>query len=522
MEQQGKNRVYHKAANGTVYVYEIVDNYWDKKKQQARNRQVCIGKLDPETGELIPSKRLGNHGAAALDRKITATTTISGPALLLQAVDREIGLNKMLNKACPDHWQEIISLAWYILATGNALSHAEVWCRSHEVPAQTALSSQRISDLLEAIDEDERQSFFRIWDKAVAERDYLCYDITFVSSYSEQNEYVRYGYNRDGEKLPQINLGLVYGQKTMLPVTYRQLPGSINDVSTLNNLLGQLDKLDYPKLHLVMNRGFYSQKNIDLLAEEGDNFTIGVPIHRKWVYKYIDKYRDLIDSPAGYHEHGGKVVYTHTALLSWGEKRRRCYLHLYLDPDKMARDHVEFDQKLAVYRAELLQERRLPEHEAFYEQFFFCKRTPKRGIKVEFNWDAVTKARNKYVGFSAILSTKFKDPLQALEIYRMKDVVEKCFDDLKNTLDLKRLRVHTANRMKARLFIQFIALILLSQIRKTMQEKMPGSNYSVKSLLWELESVTTIHYSGKYKNKLSETTKAQKLIFEAFNAQAGS
>jgi hypothetical protein len=38
--------------------------------------------------------------------------------------------------------------------------------------------------------------------------------------------------------------------------------------------------------------------------------------------------------------------------------------------------------------------------------------------------------------------------------------------------------------MRARLFIQFIALILLSAIRRTMKKKMPGSHYSVQSLLW--------------------------------------
>ena len=104
----------------------------------------------------------------------------------------------------------------------------------------------------------------------------------------------------------------------------------------------------------------------------------------------------------------------------------------------------------------------------------------------------------------------------ALDIYREKDVVEKCFDDLKNDLDLNRLRVHQSRRMSGRLFIQFIVLILLSAIRQTMKNKLPGSRYSVQSLLWELESLTTIHYSGKYKDKRSEMTKAQRTILQAF------
>ena len=515
-------RVTHKATNGTIYVYEIVESGWDKEKKQPRNKQVCIGKLDPVTKELIPSKRLGEHGAAALDPTVTASTSISGPALVLSKTSQDIGLSRILKKSCPDHWQEILSLAWFILATGNALNHADAWCTNHEVPAQTSLVSQRISDLLEKISEDERQTFFKLWGKSIAEHDYLCYDITSVSSYSEQNEYVRWGYNRDGEKLPQINLGIVYGQKSLLPAAYRQLPGSIPDVRTLKSLLDQLDKLDFPKLHLVMDRGFYSQANIDDLAAGGHHFTVGVPIHRKWVQEQIDQARHLIDGPAGFHEQGGEVIYAHTRLMSWGESKRRCYLHLYFDPDKMADDRKTFDQNLLMYQKELIENKRVVEHEEYYERFFVCKRTPKRGLKIEFNWPAVKAAREQYVGFSTLLSTKFKDPLQALAVYREKDTVEKCFDDLKNELDMQRLRVHKAKRMKSRLFIQFIALILLSGIRRTMKKSLPPGKYTVKSLLWEMESLTTIHYTGKYKNKLSEITKAQKIILDAFGIEVDS
>ena len=76
--------------------------------------------------------------------------------------------------------------------------------------------------------------------------------------------------------------------------------------------------------------------------------------------------------------------------------------------------------------------------------------------------------------------------------------------------------------MQGRLFVQFIALILLSAIRQTIKSKMPTSSYSARSLLWELESLTTIHYSGRYKNKLSLMTKAQREIFDAFEIVTSS
>lgn len=43
--------------NGTTYVYES-ENYWDKEKKQTRSKHKCIGKIDPETGRIIPLKHL--------------------------------------------------------------------------------------------------------------------------------------------------------------------------------------------------------------------------------------------------------------------------------------------------------------------------------------------------------------------------------------------------------------------------------------------------------------------------------
>ncbi|MCL1912488.1 MAG: hypothetical protein FWG10_01060 [Eubacteriaceae bacterium] len=90
-----------------------------------------------------------------------------------------------------------------------------------------------------------------------------CYDITSVSFRSKQNEYVRYGHNRDKEKLPQINLGMVFGKRSGLPAFFRLLPGNINGVSTLQATIAQLDFIGQAKPALIMERGFYRIINVD-------------------------------------------------------------------------------------------------------------------------------------------------------------------------------------------------------------------------------------------------------------------
>lgn len=46
-------RMHNKARNVT-YVYES-ESYWDREKKQPRSRRRLVGKVDPETGEVVPT-----------------------------------------------------------------------------------------------------------------------------------------------------------------------------------------------------------------------------------------------------------------------------------------------------------------------------------------------------------------------------------------------------------------------------------------------------------------------------------
>ena len=43
---------------GITYVYES-KAYWDKEKKQSRAKRTLIGRIDPETGEIVPTD--GRH-----------------------------------------------------------------------------------------------------------------------------------------------------------------------------------------------------------------------------------------------------------------------------------------------------------------------------------------------------------------------------------------------------------------------------------------------------------------------------
>ena len=115
------------------------------------------------------------------------------------------------------------------------------------------------------------------------------------------------------------------------------------------------------------------------------------------------------------------------------------------------------------------------------------------------------------------LGGRSKDTFEALKIYRNKYIIEKSFDDLKNQIDMKRLRVHRSGAMDGRLFVQFLALIYICAIRKKIHEKEELKHYTVRELLGEMERLSKITYSGKYGSLMTVISKQQKIILNAFN-----
>ena len=62
-------RVHNKARNIT-YVYESV-SYWDKELKQPRSHRKLIGRIDPATGEVVPTCKRTKTGSSTLSHSDT-------------------------------------------------------------------------------------------------------------------------------------------------------------------------------------------------------------------------------------------------------------------------------------------------------------------------------------------------------------------------------------------------------------------------------------------------------------------
>ncbi len=512
--------------NSTTYVYESI-NYWDKEKKQSRSKRVCIGKLDDE-GNIIPSKRLNEHEALACSVKrgpiplLEKARSFYGATYLFDAIGDKLGITEDLKRCFPDTYKQILSVAYYlILEDSNPLSRFEKWGSIHKHPFGKDIPSQRSSELFASITEESKEKFFCCQGKRRIENEYWAYDTTTISSYSTALKQVQYGKNKEDDRLPQLNLALVFGEKSGLPFYYRKLAGNIPDSKTVKTLIEDLDVLGFHKVKLVMDRGFYSEANINGLYKEHLKFLIASRISLPFVRKELDAIYDDISMFSNYDNNLG--VYSMTVASEWNftqerpykkdtiEEKRRIYIHLYYNIDKAAEDAKNFDSMLSELQKELLSGKRVERHESQYKKYFEVKTTPKRGIQVTAKADAI-KAAKRYYGYFVLLSNEKMDSVTALYLYRNKDVVEKAFGNLKDRLNMRRMLVSSEKSLNGKLFVEFIALIYLSYINKQMKEQKLFETYTMQEAFDKLDVIECFEHPGQ-EQRVGELLEKQKKLY---------
>jgi hypothetical protein len=289
---------------GTVYVYEDYP-YWDSEKKQTRHKRVYIGKKD-DNGTFIPNKKyLARTQPSALSEPGVLDKLVKrrfgGVSFLLDQIASRTMIAEDLRAFFPKDYRIIQSLAYYLVSESDApMYRFNHWARTHSHPYGQELSSQRISEVFARINYDGIMRFLARQRKRYQDSEHLVYDITSISSYSELLRQVRYGNNKSGEPLPQLNLALVFGQSSMMPVYYRTLPGNVTDVTTLRKLLRDLQDMDMGKVKLVLDRGFYSARNIDALYKHRCKFVVGARKNTRFIKGHLADNRQTLTDFTSY------------------------------------------------------------------------------------------------------------------------------------------------------------------------------------------------------------------------------
>ncbi|MDR3203535.1 MAG: transposase [Deltaproteobacteria bacterium] len=126
--------------------------------------------------------------------------------------------------------------------------------------------------------------------------DYLAYDVTSFSTFTKGLEDFEWGYNRDKEKLPQINFGCYHAFRTGLPLFYVTYPGSIVDKSHMPYIMSYNNELDINNVIFILANAFHSTKNIFWLYDNKIKYILPIYLAHRSIKNIIDQVRDGITS----------------------------------------------------------------------------------------------------------------------------------------------------------------------------------------------------------------------------------
>ena len=509
-----------------TYIYES-ESYRDENGKP-QTRKTPIGRIDPDTGlpvyrpEYLERIRETGKQPEISDSQTFSVADIKASKILehgvfslLSGISKKIGLESIVRDSFPELWEQILSLAFYIVATGDPAMYCEDWISKSESYDCGSMSSQRISDLLIGISNGERLDFYEKWGSYRNELEYFALDITSVSSYSQLINDVEWGYNRDKEKLPQINICMLLGEESKLPVYQMVYSGSLKDVSTLKTTLQTASLLNLNNMSIVMDKGFCSTKNINAMCSEelSVRFLLAMPFSHSFAKQQVESERKDIDTVDNTITVGEDIIRGVTKIRSW-KPNTKLFTHSFLNIEQAQCAKNKLYGYVSSLRKKALANPEAMADDEDCIKYLIIRKSKDSGYTVNIRYD-VLENELATSGWLICVSNHIDSAEKAIALYRAKDVVEKGFARLKNCLDLARLRVHSDNAMQNKIFIGFIALILTAYIHKVMTENEFYKTMSMKKMIKSLESLRVQDIKG---NRIAfPATKLQKTILEAFD-----
>ena len=496
------------------YFYEVTTTY-DPSIKRSRQKVKYLGKnIDgkPSRVRLCHPKTCFNYGellpAQSIMKELGVQDILQG---LLNENDSKavqaIALNRVL-KPLPALMLE----SWY---------ESSILCKTYP---GLRLKSQQTSELLERLGSDDVPGrFMDLWTRAHGNGAALVFDITSLSSHSQQISLLEYGYNREHNTLEQVNLGMVVDKKTGLPLMYDLYPGSIVDVLTLVNTLKRIRTRGITEYSLVLDRGFFSKGNIRELVREKASFIIPASHTLKSVKELISTCRD-IRNPGYLEKFNDKTIYVKQVQLDIGDILLDGFL--YYSPTREQDEKECFMSRLYDVRTRL-QEKELQAWMNPQDTFesisgslqpFFSYKVRENRFVIEIKNNAVAQRLNKMGRFLLLYHGATPTWDECLAMYREKDLVEKAFKTIKSDIRLKPLNVKKTETLKGLLFTCFIALSIRMRLLRLMKENGLLKEYTVESMLFELEKLKKIELENG-ELILTEPTKKVKEILETLNLE---
>lgn len=412
----------------------------NKEKHVFKNRKRGIFTYDIETDTFgIPNEADLTPSSSIL--KAEKLVINFGDAWFLSQFLEKAGLDKVLRRINCSNPDSLFSMVLFYVLENRSNDHAEDWyensyCRYLYPSAD--LSSQRISELFREIGSEENwRHFFKAYISWL-DRTGVDYRKIIIDSTGLPNSIhfpLTAVSNHNGKISNEVRLIFVVEEEVGMPIFMRYIQGSTVDISTLVQTLHLLEKYAVEPDLALMDAGYYSEKNVNYLKDNGIDFVCRVQSNRLTYKKMIEENKETLERKENLARFGNRLLFIKKAWTNLTDKYKGW---VYVCKD-IARQNIEEDR--------LLNSREL-------------------GSKtIDEIYDEITLD-----GTFVMVSTIELTPEELLPVYYTRQQVEQTFDLAKNDAQLLPLRVQSEDTLRGHLLLAFIATVIRRQIERVLND----------------------------------------------------
>lgn len=534
---QGK--ITRRKKKDVVYIEYEYDRIYDPVRQYTFPKRVTIGKLSETDPELMQPNQnfLKYFPDAELPETKNRTSRSSclrvGAYFVLRKIIEEYNLVELLGGYFEQRDLGLfLDLAVYsIIAENNAAQYYPDYTYNHPLFTNgiKQYSDSTVSDFLNSVTDDQSIGFLNSWNETRNHREkiYISYNSTNKNCQAGDIEMVEFGHPKVDVGQPVFNYAVAYDTHNQEPLFYEKYPGSLNDISQLQFMLDKAFGYSYKKIGFILDRGYFSCENIQYMDKCGYSFVIMVKGMASLVNELVLEHKGTFESKRvnNIYEYGvyGKTV---KHRLYAGDKKER-YFHLYHSISKESAERAGIENRINQMTLYLKKyQNKVKEFGPGFEKYFNLHYDEKtQAFVLPEERCSVVERELDLAGYFCIITSEKMSAKEAIELYKSRDTSEKLFRGDKSYLGNKSIRVYSEESARAKIFVEFVAMILRCKMYTKLKEEMKKlekkPNYmTVPAALKELEKIEMVRQLDNVYRLDHAVTANQKTILNAFGLDA--
>lgn len=526
---------------GTTYVeYTYSRKYIPEKKYNVPQR-TTIGKMDlSDTSMMYPNPNFLKYFPEVelpeeKNRSKRSSCLRIGAYILIKKIIEDYDLKTMMKRIIGSDSGLFLDLAAYsIISENNAGQYYPDYGYNHPLFTEKMriYSDSKVSDFINKITPDQSIGFLNEWnaERNHREKIYISYDSTNKACQAGDIEIAEYGHAKDGKDYPIFNYAIAYDHDNREPLFYEEYPGSIVDIAQFQIMLDKAKGYGYRSCGFILDRGYFSKANLRFMDKNGYDFVIMVKGMKSLVKELVLEKRGTFEevrknSIRQYKTYGTTIERT---LFAADEKTR--YFHLFYNSQRHATEQENLESNIDRMKKNLKKiygkTPDIPkEYKRYFDPIYYHGGEEDQILQLAQEKSDVIEEEIHLCGYFCIITSKKMTAKDALELYKSRDESEKLFRGDKSYLGNKALRVQSEEAAEAKIFIEFVALVIRNKIYTSLKDAVleddsKASYMNVPAALKELEKIEMIRQtSGEYRMDHAVTA-TQKAILKAFNLDA--